>query len=373
MSNVIETVRAALRSRPAAGERILAAVSGGADSVALLRALEIVSSEVGCSVAAVHVDHRLRGQESDDDAAWVASLCESRGIEFRLERSDVRAIAASRGTGLEEAARSERMAVLNKVAREVGARFVAVGHTADDQAETVLHHVLRGTGLSGLRGIPSERRLDDGVTLIRPLLNLRRDDIVAWLAEIGQDFRIDSTNRDFAFTRNRLRHELIPHLCEAYNPQVVESLLRLARQAAEAEEALRRIAMETLDRAMLPEDSPAIVSFRERCRLEAAVLAAQPRHIVRQCFVELWSRRRWPRQAMTADHWDRLASLATSRETDAPAAMTLPGRIDARRIGDAVCLTADPQGRSSTSNAPSRRGAATSPLNPRGLRRHAGD
>src|SRR5262249_45357023 len=150
------------------------------------------------------------------------------GLLLRCERVNVAARARAAGDNLESTARRVRYAWLTTVAREAGASWVATGHTADDQAETVLHRLLRGTGLKGLCGIPARRPLAAGVQLLRPLLHTRKYELLAFLEALGQDYRRDSSNADLALVRNRIRHELLPHLAAAYNPAVVSALCRLA-------------------------------------------------------------------------------------------------------------------------------------------------
>src|SRR4051812_5247125 len=181
---------------PPAG--LVVAVSGGADSVALLRAL-VEIGEPGGRLVVAHLNHGLRGAESDGDEAFVRELCGGLpDVEFRGERIDVRAA----GGNLEAAARRERYAWLSRVAGECGLAWGATGHTADDQAETVLHRLLRGAGLQGLRGIAVGRELRPGVTVVRPLLGATRAEVLDFLREIGQPFHEDRSNLDLRFTRN---------------------------------------------------------------------------------------------------------------------------------------------------------------------------
>lgn len=310
-----------------AHQRVLVGVSGGADSVALLTALIRLAERLPCDVIAAHLNHGLRGADSDADAEWVAALCRELDVPLDSHKVDVAAIASEQGRTIEEAARNARYEFFIASARKHDCRFVAVAHTADDQVETILHHIIRGTGLAGLRGMPARRELADGVELIRPLLAVSRCDVEAWLAAIGRSFRQDATNVDESFTRNRIRHSLLPVLREQFNPRVNDALLRLAGSAADAEDALRSIARELLDAALL-ECTP------EVCRLQCDALRSAPRHLLRVLFTELWKRTHWPRRQMGFDDWDRLAELL-----DDPSAITLPGNIDARRRGELLVLT----------------------------------
>ncbi len=239
-ARLVDRVRRRVRSLEDHAHGVVAAVSGGPDSVALLHALIAARESSGpFPVTIAHLNHRLRGAESDADEAFTADLharLTAAGVPalgLRLHRIDVAATARADGANLEATARRVRYQWLTELAHEVGVRWIATGHTADDQAETVLHRLLRGTGLQGLRGIASTRELAPGVGVVRPLLQTRRAEIIAYLTALGQPFREDSTNRDPAFTRNRIRHELLPHLAARYNPAASLVLARLAEQAEE--------------------------------------------------------------------------------------------------------------------------------------------
>ena len=217
---------------------VLVAVSGGPDSLALLRGLRALKIAGDGRLVAAHVNHQLRGSESDEDERFVREQCESLGLPCEVGKAPVAAIADEQGDGIEAAARQARYAFLTEAAHRVGARFVATGHTADDQAETILHRILRGTGIAGLAGSPRTRALSPATTLIRPMLTVRRAEVLAYLDRLGQPFREDRTNADRRFTRNRIRHELLPELARQYNPHVVEALVRLGKLARESQAAL---------------------------------------------------------------------------------------------------------------------------------------
>src|SRR5690606_34531993 len=177
------------------------------------------------------------------------------------------------------------------VLRRRGPRYVVVAHTADDQAETILHRVLRGTSLAGLAGIPRARELMPGVGLLRPLLEIRRAAAREYLELLGQPWREDASNLDRSWTRNRLRHELLPAIERDYNPQAVEALVRLGRLAAEANEVLDAAARDLLERATLRRDA---VSIELDCR----VLGKAPRYLVRAALVQAWDDQGWSRQTL---------------------------------------------------------------------------
>src|SRR4051812_1068067 len=231
---------------------VVLGVSGGADSVALLRAMAALKERHGGrgELFVGHLNHGLRGSAADTDESWLRLLCDRLKLKLEVEKRDISEVAAEQGDGWEAAARSARYAFLQAVAERSGARFVATAHTADDQAETVLHRILRGTGIEGLAGMAKARALTPGVALVRPMLELKRHHVLDYLAAIGQDYSVDATNRDTRWTRNRLRHELLPQLRERYNPQVDAAVLRLASQAGEAQQVVAGLAARLAERCV---------------------------------------------------------------------------------------------------------------------------
>jgi tRNA(Ile)-lysidine synthase len=223
------------------GMRLAVAVSGGADSVALLRAL--LEARLGLVLSVAHVHHGIRGSEADADAAFVADLAGRLELPFHLHRVDTPERARQHGESLEEAARHLRYAWFRTLIEagspaaappaETRLDAVATAHTLDDQAETVLHRFLRGAWTEGLGGIHPVVECPPG-SIVRPFLDVRRSEIEAWLTAIGQPWRTDSTNRDPAYTRNRIRAELLPALA-AYNPQIATQLANLASIARDEE------------------------------------------------------------------------------------------------------------------------------------------
>jgi tRNA(Ile)-lysidine synthase len=205
-----------------AGDRVVVAVSGGPDSLCLLHVLHDLSGPLDLSLVVAHLDHGLRPAAAED-AIFVLAEAERLGLPCHLGRADTRAEAAARRLSLEEAAREVRYAFLTEIARSAGAQRLAVAHTADDQAETVLMHFLRGAGLAGLKGMLPVA----GEYLIRPLLDTTRAEVEAYCAARGLHPRRDETNTDTRFWRNRLRHELLP-LLEQYNPRLRAVLARTA-------------------------------------------------------------------------------------------------------------------------------------------------
>ena len=215
------------------GMRIAVAVSGGADSVALLRRLMEAAAEIGLVLSVAHVHHGIRGAEADADAAFVSSLAAVHGLMFYRHDVDTPAAARENRETLEEAARNLRYAWFRELMEQGAADAVATAHTLDDQAETVLHKLLRGAWTEGLGGISPVIQGTRGA-ILRPFLGTRRAEIEAWLREIEQAWREDATNADTAHTRNRIRHELLPVLAE-YNPQIHSQLANMATLARDEE------------------------------------------------------------------------------------------------------------------------------------------
>jgi tRNA(Ile)-lysidine synthase len=317
---------------PEVSAGVVVAVSGGADSVALLRALDDARNlRSPLPLVVAHLNHQLRGTESDADEEFVAGLVAQLVAEGRPSlslcrtRLDVAGLARAEGANLEAVARRERYRWLVDTARAHGIRWIATGHTANDQAETVLHRLLRGAGLRGLRGIALQRELEPGLFVVRPLLMTTRAEILDYLQGLGQPFREDASNCDPRFTRNRIRHGLLPQLARDYNPAVVDVLARLARQAEEMYHAEETAARALLALAERPRAGAVLVFDR------SALLTA-PRHRVREMFRLVWDRESWSLGDMDHAAWERLADVALG----GIGAVDLPGHLHARRRANVV-------------------------------------
>ena len=290
--------------------RVLVGVSGGADSVALLRGLLDLRDQCQLSICAAHLNHQLRGTDSDQDADWVRKLCEKWQVPLAVEVAQLFPSPPGAGnsgqgpfSGVEETARHARHQFLDQAAFRMECQVIATAHTADDQAETVLHHLFRGTGLAGLRGIPEGRTTAAGLRLVHPMLSVTRQQVEDYLQALGQDYREDTTNRDTTFSRNWLRHNLLPELRAHYGPQVGLSLTRLSEQAAEVEQALQVLANRVLEQSVLDAQPDSV-------RLNVRGFSDHPRHLVREVFRLVWQQQQWPRQAMGYAEWNRLAEIA---------------------------------------------------------------
>jgi tRNA(Ile)-lysidine synthase len=293
----------------------------------------------GGALLVAHVNHALRGSQSDADQAWLEALCRRLNVPLEVGRADVAKIAALHGDGIEAAARSARYDFLRQTAERLGARFVATAHTRDDQVETVLHRIVRGTGLAGLAGIVSSRPLSPSVALVRPLLGVTRREVLDYLAACGQDYRTDPTNADPRFTRNRLRNELLPALRERYNADVDAALVRLASLARESQKLITDSAAGIAQQCVaidVVEPSTSAGGVARALRIDCRPLLDQPALLVREVCKHAWSQSRWPHQAMGFDQWQQLASLVGGGA--AAPAVNLPGNVRARREGHLLIL-----------------------------------
>jgi len=260
-------------------QKLVVAVSGGADSVCLLHVLVGLQKELGISLHVAHLDHRLRGEAARADARYVAGLAARLGVPAILEQQDVAAYQAQQRLSLEEAAREVRYDFLARAARSVGTGWVVMGHTLDDHIETVLMHLIRGSGTRGLRGLQplSVRQASGlGLTIIRPLLDVSREETAAYCRSRRLRPRLDASNLSEVPLRNRVRRQLLP-LLHDYNPQITEALLRTARIATADLEFLDRAA-EGLWGEVAEEREGTIVLNKERF---TALPVAMQRHLLR--------------------------------------------------------------------------------------------
>jgi tRNA(Ile)-lysidine synthase len=255
-----------------AGGSLVVAFSGGPDSLCLLEVLAglVRSGRLDLHLSACHVDHRLRPC-SGSDAGFARRFAESLGVGFELLSEDVGEVAAREGRCIEDAARRVRYRLLEEAARSQDARFVATGHNLDDQAETVLMRILRGTGISGLSGIKPSRPITAGsdVTLVRPLIDVGRERILAYLDGRKLGYLTDETNADTSYLRNRVRAHLLPLIEENYSPAVRTTLARLAQSAREASEVLETIVNEAYSAALLDKSDKSIKLKLESIRTSA--------------------------------------------------------------------------------------------------------
>jgi tRNA(Ile)-lysidine synthase len=290
----------------AAGQKVGVAVSGGADSVALLHVLFELAPRWNLSLEVLHLNHRLRGEASEEDARFVAGLARELGLPVHQESLDVAAEAEARSENLEQAARQARRSFFARVKRAEGLDRIAVGHTRDDQAETVLFRLLRGTGPGGLAAILPVTA--EGI--VRPLLGVRREQVLQYLEGRALLWREDATNADRRFSRNRIRHELLPQLAREWNPRIANRLADLAELAYEEEaywgDAVGK-ALEAVQESPDPGRSMTTV-------LNLPQLAALPAALRRRVIREAVARVKGDLAGIGFHHISRLLELAQAAE-----------------------------------------------------------
>jgi tRNA(Ile)-lysidine synthase len=310
---------------------VVLGLSGGADSVALLliltRLLGRVREQASGFLVAAHFNHGLRGAESDQDESFCRDLASRLNIRFETDHAETLC--------RDEATMSaDRMGFLVQVAKRHGARYLTLAHSMDDNVETVLHHLMRGTGPAGLCGIGSPRNLDGDLVLVRPMLSVRRQAIRSALRAAGQSWREDSSNDNTDYRRNWIRHELIPQIQSQY-PNAVDAIDRAIQGQRSWRSTIDNLADQWIDDNQFKVAGPQFRRFTGAA--EPVLIAAMQRH---------WTRSGWPRGAMTRDHWQRLAIVLESdcvSDTDSNAGEShlqrfqLPGGIDVVARGD--CLT----------------------------------
>jgi tRNA(Ile)-lysidine synthase len=303
------------------GERIAVAVSGGADSVALLRLLLEIREQAGIVLSVVHFNHKLRGKACDADENFVKKLAAEHGLEFFVAHEDIAARAKRERSNLEEVARKARYAFFEKLVREERIARIAVAHTADDQAETVMAHILRGTGLAGLGGIHPQAG-----AVFRPLLNVRREELRKYLRAKRQRWREDATNLDTKRMRARIRQKLMPLLQKNFQPAVVEHLCQLAQLAREDEAYLDAQVREW--RKALAQESP------HEVRVALAELLAGPKALKARLLRQIVQSVKPRGGQLSSVHVAAVLELASQK--DSGKALQLPGGVEVRRDRDSI-------------------------------------
>lgn len=327
MANLVDTVRETIATYDLITPRdtVLAAVSGGPDSVCMLHVLLGLREELGFELKAAHLDHRFRGDESRRDSDFVQELCDSLGVPCFCEEENVPAFLLTHRLSKQDAARMLRYRYLIKVSKLEYCQRIATGHNADDQAETVLMRVLRGAGPDGLAGIPPKR---DGM-VIRPLLGVWRSEIEEYLEEHGLPYRTDSSNEKTTCLRNRIRHELLPVLAE-YNPAISRSLANLGSIMIDVSSHFRTIADEAVLRVVKRAGIGQFV-------LDSAILADYDEASQRSVLRELFSVLRPDLGPLPFRHVDGLLRLIRNGEVGG--SLELPDGARARLEHGALVLT----------------------------------
>ena len=306
------------------GSTIVAAVSGGADSTALLDALFQIRPDTDRLIVA-HFNHALRGEESDADQAFVESHAARLGLKCIVRRASRTDISNPNENKL----RKLRHQFLMEVAKGHCARWIAMAHHADDQVETFLHHLLRGSGPSGLSGIHAFRTLDASTEIVRPMLCVRRAEILAYLAERQHAFRVDRSNGSLDYTRNRIRNELLPTLRSFTNSESLDRRLLQARELIAEEHA---VFVEMADRWLAKigyaSEDNTVASQASLFSVPVSMCRNEPWPIIREALVMIWHRMDWPLREMNHQHWRKMQKLIEiASQTTHPKQLELPGQV----------------------------------------------
>lgn len=310
------------------GDRVIVAVSGGPDSVCLLRVLHALARDLDLTLHVAHLDHRFRGEESAAEARFVEGLAKDLDLSAACESRDVPAYCAERGLSAQAGAREVRYTFLRQIAKASGSQRIALGHTANDQAETLLMRLVRGAGISGLSAIPPVRE-----DIIRPLIGITRDDVLEYLKALGQDFVTDPSNKKPMYTRNRVRHEILPVL-ERFNPKIINVLATEAVLLRDENEAIETTLPAIMQKVVYAKGKAVLIRREEFNRLLPAL------------------RRRVLRKAMelvagndTIDHsWLRTGeAIGFMAEAQSGRRMEVPGGLFLEREYDDLVIRAREQ------------------------------
>ena len=314
------------------GMKVIAGVSGGADSVCLLRMLDEMKEALDLTITCVHIEHGIRGEESRADRDFVKDLCAGMGIDLKIYEEDVPGIARERSMTLEEAGRYVRYEAFKRELEKRGADVIAVAHHKGDQAETVLFNMIRGSGLKGISGMAPRNG-----NLIRPLLALKREEIEEYLRNKGQAYRTDSTNNDEGYSRNAIRNSIIPGLCEIA-AAAPEHIVRAADEAREADDYIRSQAAPVYDRTVSRKD--------DLYRVDIDKLSEEPGIIVRYVLRDLLTKIYSSHKDLESLHVRSLAELCRKQSGRY---LNLPKGMGARKegrfllIGAASSLEPEPE------------------------------
>ncbi len=314
------------------GDRVLVALSGGPDSVALLHVLLGLSPFFFAEVGIAHLNHSLRQQDSDDDALFVKNMADELEVPCFIEKKDVKTYKKKQKLSLEEAARRVRYDFLLDVSNKNRFNKIATAHHADDNAELVLMYMLRGAGLSGLSGIPPVRKLSGNrVQIVRPFINVSKHEIIDFLSEKRLKYKIDKSNKDIKYLRNRVRLQLLPFLKNVYNPRIVETLNRTAVIARAEEEWIDAEAIDPLLKKILfkKEDNKIVLSVKDVAVLHDAV----KRRIIRKSVEKV----KGDLRRVSFHHVDSILNLLEKKA--AHWSLDLPDRIRIQREYDFLFIS----------------------------------
>lgn len=309
-------------------DRILVGLSGGPDSVALLNVLFSLKQEYVLDIYIAHLDHRFRGEESASDSRFCKELGRKMKLEIVCEERDVPRIAKEKGISPEEAARFERYDFFKRVCKARSIKKIAVGHNKDDQAETVLMRIIRGSGMVGLGGMNPVKDMQ-GIKIIRPLIEISRCEIEDFMKANGLAYRYDSSNKETVFTRNRIRHELIPYLEKNFNPNVKDVLANMAEVLRLENDFLERFAKRKFRSASKIKVGEILIDIKRFKRQQEAIR----KRILRAALQEL----KGDLRRFTYQHWKEMQELIEKRPVNS--IVDLPGGINIMKNRTTLSLT----------------------------------
>jgi tRNA(Ile)-lysidine synthase len=306
------------------GDHVVVAVSGGADSVALLSVLNLLKDELGIAVSAAHMDHMIRGDESKKEMAFVQSLAAGMGVECIAEARDVSAVKNDDGLSLQEAAREVRYEFLRETLNNIKADKVAIGHHGDDQVETALMWFVRGASLKGLSGMPPVR---EGL-FIRPLIGVTRKEIEQYLKENNIEYINDTSINEPQYLRNDIRHNLLPLLRKEYNPQIDDAILRMTNLLRQDDELLYSHAKQATDNCIIESDDDLCVSIEK--------IKEYPEALHGRMIMDMVSRIKGDTRGITFKHVDSVCGLISGGPSKV---VQLPQGLCVRREYDKLIFT----------------------------------
>jgi tRNA(Ile)-lysidine synthase len=306
MANFLDKIKSTIKKHNMLqkNDGVLVGVSGGPDSVTLLHVLNSLKKEYSLNILIGHLDHKFRGEESIGDRKFCESLAEKYSLEIVWEEVDVPKIAKEKSISPEEAARTARYDFFKTMAKEKGIDKIAVGHTRDDQAETVLMRIIRGAGTKGLGGINPFKEMP-GFKIIRPLIEVSRKEVEGFVSEIGLKFRIDSSNEKSIYTRNKIRLELIPLLEKDFNPNIKEVLANMAENLQIENDFLNRYSKRKFKSVSRIKQEEILIGIKKFKKQPEAVR----KRILRAALEEL----KGDLRRLTYQHWKELEELIDNR------------------------------------------------------------
>lgn len=248
------------------GDKIVIGVSGGPDSICLLHILNSIKSELGISIYVAHINHMIR-EVADDETKYVEEFCERIGVKCYIKKADVVSIAKESGKGTEETGRNIRYQFFDEVAEKVGANKIATAHNKNDRAETVIFNILRGSGLSGLKGIEAKR--DE--KYIRPLIEIGRDEIEKYCNDNNLDPKYDESNLETVYTRNKIRNIVLPYIKKEFNPNIINTINRLSEVAEEENNYLNKITEDAFNNVLIEKNKNIALDLKKFNNLELVI------------------------------------------------------------------------------------------------------